>query len=263
VATTSGTDLPVIYTVKASMLMLPGEARGFDRSEMVHHFEWPDDETALEEFGLLVPAYKDSVFEDRWTCVREDLCHRLTLYSRVPTNPEVWTYLGEAAFALPGLLEFTLPVPLPGDADLELGFKQRALYDHDRGAVLVIQRGVDRSIVKRTYVGPCSPFYCWVDFPFALLPWLVGAKLLIKNFANLDPPPEDTDSVDVWRLRLVELARDHVHELGDYLPIGTPALVSWKRGEVTGLGETRASFIRADIRSRGQRLPLSEPRFPV
>lgn len=244
-----------LYTIRARMMVESSISRGAPYVEMSHHFEWADDAAAATAFPSFIGAYNNSGIEKRWTCVRGAEVHTLSLFRRNIDVQRFWDHIADLTFSLPEWEEGTQSVNI-GDVPITLIVRERPLYPHDRGAVLVIEKGTTLTVSRRVYVGPISPVCFHAEIGMTL-----GLASFVFPSAPADFPHDpDTDRIDIWRGDIRDLARDHVHDLDAAAGAGHKVIASWSRGIWTAITETAASSVRADVRSRGRRAAMGSAR---
>jgi len=252
-----------LYSVRVRLALDQAESRGGPTAEMVHHFEWADDDQAGGDFLRLVDAFTDSAIAKHWVCRRGDVPHHsLSLWRRSIESRRSWHYLGETYFALPEWETTSFGFDL-GELSFQFNGREAPLWPDSRAAVLVRETSTNPAISRRLYVGPISPVPALGQLSVGLgggqAP-IPGAVSWFPNPNTLDPgfDPE-SDNLDRWRDKIRDMAAQHAAELDSRLQLGASVVPSWLHASTPGLHHCQGSSIRAVIRSRGQRGLMGPP----
>jgi hypothetical protein len=239
------------YSVTATMIPTSNAPRGREAVQSEYFFSWDNNSDALGDLPSLVSYFSEGDLAKRWLIVRESPIHSLTLYRRDETSRKVRTPLNAITWQLEAPDTFSIPI-----FGVPLVAVNAPLWPHQRGAVLCVSKGADPTHTRRVYVGPVSPWYGNVVTDLPLVP---AAFSGVPGSTGDYPYNYTTDRIDVHRTDFGELVRDWVHFMDGAAPNGIQVVPSWKKGSYSPIGETRFSPVRAEIRSRGWRVPMSEP----
>lgn len=252
-----------LYTLRVRMVPQYSNPRGSGFVEMTHHFAFENDEAATNALHDIVGAFNgwDAIgigpaITLRWVVARGEQIHEATMYRRDITNPRTWVRLQQEYFELGDYASKPIGVEF-GSVSVTFTFTEKPMFRHAAGAVLVRETTENPQVQRRVYVGPLSPVMLWQDT--TLLSELGTLYKIIY------PHPEETDglwdpdeeSIDIWRPKIAEIARDHCANLETRAGDGYSVVPSWKYGEVLPVLETRASTVRAIIHTRGERGPMT------
>jgi len=239
-----------LYTVRAKIRPVPSISRGNGVVETTHHFEGISDESAALMLPTLSEKWTDDQMQGYWWCTRAGLpVHELSLYRRDITDATVWTWIADHTFALPNLAALSGTIDIH-NVPFSYNGRYEPWYPHRRGAILCEQVGVDPRHRRRVYVGPVSNYFerIEVSIPLADPVILIGARSDIPT-----PLPTEADSVDYWQDDIAAYAAQWLGDMDDELASLVQVVPSFKLGGWSTLTQTRASTVRAEVRSRGVR----------
>lgn len=244
-----------LYTVRIRWTLGGGLDRGADNAETNHHFEYPDDATAVGDIPRMALYTQTLTGQNRWVIARgDDVEHEISLYRRSSENRKSWEPLYSAAFTMAEWT--TLGLPLPGDVSF-LDLAQRPIFPHARGAVLVVAKTADPRVTKRTYCGPISPINLVTDTPFDIY---TTKQFFPDILESNDLVWSEADDIDQWRTSIAEFAAEWCAGLGGGPEgVGVSVVPSWRWGVMLPVTEWRASLVRAEIRSRSIRAAMTAP----
>ena len=244
-----------LYTIRVRLGLPTVVQRGASYAEQSYHFAWDGDGAAVAALDDLASAWHSSGISSRWTAVRDYDAHSIDLYRRDIGDRRSWTHLAGKVFRLARLGETSITIPI-GEGEVSVTVRERPLWPHQRGAVLVRERAVDRRIQRRTYVGPLSPMAYQ-----GVVPLLAGFASIWAPSAYTGDYPYDpeSDSIDLWRDDIRDLARDHVANLEERAGDGYSVIPSWTHGTISPVVRVAASTVRAEVRSRSLRYPMGPP----
>jgi len=247
-----------LYTVRVKLVQQPAIQRGSNLCEFSLHFHGISDAGMMDDMDDLADTFSAVPQGGRWTCERSSVAiHELQVYRRNIADVNEWNFVGSHAFAINELPTISQTIDIYGVPISFDGYYQ-AKYAHRRGAVLVIQDGVDPGHRRRVYVGPLSDHY------EILTTSVIGLDVItaIGDNSVIDGPmPSPTDSVDYWRIGLADDVADWLSTVSDVMPSASSVVPSFKLGTWSLLESSRASYVRAEMRSRGVRGALGTP-FP-
>lgn len=243
-----------IYTLRAIFQPTGTFARGNDRISMTHHFQFASDAVAEDACAALVPKFNDSAIARLWVAQRGAQAHILQMFRRSIEYPNRWTLVAEEPFSLAEPIEESLDWTVQG-VPVELRGAEAPISNDTRSAVLVIQSNGAGTVTRRSYVGPIAPHGILfrasvpiIGFPFRM--WTIGPSLD-------DPYDPETTIPNLWPDGVADTAIAHVHELDEDLD-GSSLIVSWQNGTTYPVQRTRASSVKAYLRSRSARTPLRQ-----
>jgi hypothetical protein len=192
-------------------------------------------------------------------CLRGALSvHTLTLYERDITDATSWRHLGEIIYSLDDFPAQDVTIEIGGVPTTFEG-SMFPLYPHRRAGMLLRQKGVDGQ-TRRVYLAPLTDYYTRLDLTVLGLPLIKSIwPRFDDDFREDGVPPDLSDSVDLWRPRMLQMMVEWAGDLGDGLPGGSPVVPSFTTASWSNLASTQGSPVRADIRSRSLRSVMTVP----
>lgn len=252
-----------LYTVRVRLQPLPGLRRGANYVEMNHHLEYTDDDAALDGFPTLIQHWNDAGITRCWVVMRGIPVHQISLYRRDISDHTSWVRLAESNFEIGPLFDEEFGFEFNGQ-DFNIRLRECHLFPSARSAILVKEYTIDPAVTRRVYVGPVSPVPLRGDFQF---PFAGAGPIDIGAFVQTwyaspfsgDYPFIESEDFDVWRPEQVSLARAHVAQVEDFAGEGVSVVPSWRYGVVHPVLRVKASYVRAELRSRSTQTIMSEP----
>lgn len=258
-----------LYTYRIRLDLPTGINRGASYAENTHHATFDSEEEAIACLHDLYDLMGAEPMQRRWLATREGIgVHSIDLYRRSIENRRSWHHLDFLTFSLAPWLDSPTSVDVAdiGGIHLEAGLvlREQPLLNDQRGAVAVYCNAPSAGRVRRVvYVGPLSPIV--LAGSVNLLGFTFPGATIVSNPAGNSGdayPPDIPDTLDLWRGRIAEDARDFVQAIRRAMetqPSGWMVIPSWLHGTIHTVETVTASYVRAHIRTRGIRGAMTPP----